>query len=365
MPVSVTHIFAILLGVAIPSGALQLQQHDASSLPDMSNGAAAAQAAEIPTCEENMACPTYTMYCYDRSYGSVPNNPGVCFYTVPREQGKSPSRICFQEDKQELDVHVCYSNSDCTGYFVYDDDNHPCFRGSPTLLAPTPAPEASAPSPCDNSSGTCTVLEDPHVTAFDGGQISLRQTRMRTHHLLDVDEGVDGHAGDRWLVKSNHVSIQARYMQDDGLSDRNLFVRAIAVGGSFVKGNTLIIGSLRDPMMWNAEQILMNQSSFFEVDFAEGLSVKARRSKHSSLVEDASRENPGVEIELPMGVSFIVNRLQAHVNVAITMPRQEGQEGVCGNFNCIASDDSIELQAMRFDTSVPLEQSLFTGYSFA
>ena len=46
----------------------------------------------------------------------------------------------------------------------------------------------------------------------------------------------DGEEGDMWLAKSASVSIQARYKRDDSLEDKNLFVRSVALGGDFRKG---------------------------------------------------------------------------------------------------------------------------------
>merc|ERR1719343_917769 len=129
----------------------------------------------------------------------------------------------------------------------------------PSTTTPAPTPP---PTPCDNSTGSCSVFEDPHINVFDGAQISLLAIASATRRSVG-----DSGTGDKWLVRSGHVSIQARYMARSDTPERNLFVRAIAVGGDFLDGNTLVIGSLEDPTTWNGEPILQSDSSSF---IAEG-----------------------------------------------------------------------------------------------
>jgi len=225
---------------------------------------------------------------------------------------------------------------------------------APTPVPPTPAPPTTAPTPC--TSGTCVVSEDPHVENFDGAQISL----LGGSDSVLADEG----PGAKWLVKSGRVNIQAMYMPERSMTGDSLFVRAVAVGGEFLKGNTLIIGSLEDPSTWNGGAILEDESSYFEVH-GEGFSVRANRTSHSRLVQDLSKANSGVNIELPAEVRLTVNRLPSHVNVAISMhPEKGGQDGICGNFNGLGADDSLEMVGARVNLNVAAEDSLFTGVTF-
>lgn len=227
-----------------------------------------------------------------------------------------------------------------------------------TPAPPTPAPPTPSP-PCDTSTGTCTVEEDPHISVFDGPQISLEA-------LKGMEAAVKMSSGDKWLVKSRDVSIQARYMPDETLKEKNEFVRAVAVGGAFLQGNLITVGSLEDPITWNGQPILNGEAGSFQFIVDDGnFSVQIERSDRSLNVA-TMEENSGIDIKLPLGVSLIVNRLHHHLNVAITMPQQEGgQDGLCGNFNGIAADDSLEFASRRFDPSVPREASLFTGLTFS
>lgn len=211
--------------------------------------------------------------------------------------------------------------------------------------------------PCEIQLGTCSVSEDPHINGFDDSQISLLS--------VDNTEGVSEAAGEKWLVKSASVQIQARMEHVGNMSsqDRNVFTRAVAIGGKILNGNTMVIGSLDDPITWNGQPILLGQNSSFSLKDTN-VFVNATRGP-SSLVQDPSKENFGVNVRLRSGVSLVVNRLHHHLNVAIEMPPQAGgQEGLCGNFNGLSADDALEMSIARLDPNVVPGESLFTGFLF-
>jgi hypothetical protein len=197
--------------------------------------------------------------------------------------------------------------------------------------------------PCSGPSSVCTVVEDPHINSFDKSPISL----LGYTHTSSV----------QWLVKTGQIHIQARFVD----YSRGSFMSAIAVGGAMLKGNCVVIPSLANDITWNSEAILTNQTSNFKFDVGDYV-VEAKRSEHALLVTDLSKAHPGVEIQFPLGVKLIVNRLRDHVNAAIKMTQQEDdQEGLCGNFNGIAVDDALELSSHRLAAYVPEEESLFQG----
>jgi hypothetical protein len=201
------------------------------------------------------------------------------------------------------------------------------------------------------------VIEDPHISVFDGGQISLVDVAVKK-----VGERIGG--GDKWLVKSGSVRIQARYTADERLEEGKEFVQAVAVGGPFLKGNVITVGSLEEPITWNGMPILEDGPSRFDVHDGN-FSVEVTHSDHSLNVATGSKSR-GIEMKLPMDVALVVNRLHHHLNVAITMPQQDGgQDGLCGNFNSMPTDDTLEFTSNRMDVNVPNAESLFTGLAFA
>lgn len=204
---------------------------------------------------------------------------------------------------------------------------------------------------------SCTIVDDPHITVFDKAQVSLLSLGRGHGARLTNDDPV---LGDVWLVQSRFVSIQARYLPDATLSEKNSYVKAIAVGGPFIRNATLIVGAYDAAVTWNGQAILepqvlgrrassrsMSTFSTFQIPDL----VKARQSRSGVVVA-----------ELPLGVNMTISRKRRHVDVVITMPPLEGgQEGLCGNFNGLAGDDSLGLVEDRSDPRVPLEFSLFSA----
>jgi len=214
--------------------------------------------------------------------------------------------------------------------------------------------------------GECSISDDPHIRVFDGKQISLLQA--------DVDAGIEladflalkgGQSSDVWLVNGKtqdgkSVKIQGRYtVQDGSTPDSKLFIKALAIGGDFLGGRTLVIRPAQDNCTWTDEtgaiqNILIDQTSSFEV---EGL-VSAKRHTDARLVQDTSSPNPGIDVELPNGVKLLVNREKKYVNVIVTMDPLKEQDGLCGNFNGNSDDDSLEMIEER-DPRVAAGESLF------
>jgi len=207
---------------------------------------------------------------------------------------------------------------------------------------------------------SCTIAADPHVTVFDGQTISLMQAKLEAladgktySKLWDIVNLKDGETQDVWVVQGKaadgkSVNIQARYARDDTMPERPLFVKSLAIGGDFIDNNLLVIRGLQDDITWTtpdgkSSKILEDQKSKFKV---QGL-LKAKRGMHMKLVEDPSQENPGVEIKTRKGVRLLVNRQEHYVNVVVTMPALESQDGLCGNFNGNSDDDSLEMIAER------------------
>jgi hypothetical protein len=203
----------------------------------------------------------------------------------------------------------------------------------------------------DCGPGECSIADDPHVKVFDGKQISLLQGNNKAS-VQTMDDFVNKEGLDVWVVKSKAVDIQARYARDETLSEDNLFVHSLALGGSLMDGNRLIVGPMDQPITYNGKEILTEDESTFSPD---GLFV-ARRSKSSKLVQNMDVTNPGIDIELPQNIKLTINRQPHYVNLFVSMsPAVGGQDGLCGNFNGDGDDDSLEFLEQRIIAVTPAE----------
>jgi len=222
---------------------------------------------------------------------------------------------------------------------------------------------------------SCTIADDPVITVFDGKTVSLLQATeihafiTSSEHtadmkLFDMLSLEDGETQDVWVVQGKSddgksVNIQARYMRNDSMPDRQLFVKSLAIGGDFIDNNLLVFRPLQDSITWTTPKgkcsdILVDQKSRFKV---QGL-LKAKRGPHSGLVEDPSIDNPGVEVKTRKGVKLLINRQQHSINIVVSMPPLQSQDGLCGNFNGDSSDDTLELIEER-NPRVADGQSMF------
>jgi hypothetical protein len=209
--------------------------------------------------------------------------------------------------------------------------------------------------------GNCSVYDDPHINTFDGKQISLLSVADdtltgETWESRTPNDNTQASLNDMWLVKSPEVKIQARYASIAALPAENSFVRALAVGGSFLKNSTLVVGASEAGIVsWNGAEILNSKASSFSVP---GLMTAERRA-NSHDVRNMSQPHSGIILELPLGVRLTVNRLPHHVNVFIHMPKVAGQDGLCGNFNGNADDDTLDVILANRNPRVKQGESLF------
>jgi len=193
--------------------------------------------------------------------------------------------------------------------------------------------------------------DDQDLVAGEAAKVET-QTTLKTM----ITSLVGNHGGvDVYLVKNKQVTIQARFLKTGkNKEERELFVQAIAISGSFMGSNTLIIGPVKDKVTWNGKEILQKQVSNFTSD-----GVTLKRSESSHLIEDLQKTVAGIDAALPLGVGLTVNRQDYYVNVALRMGQLAGgQDGLCGNFNGDGDDDSLEMIEER-DPRVPATDSLF------
>jgi len=200
--------------------------------------------------------------------------------------------------------------------------------------------------------GTCRIWGDPHVLTFD-------------NHRTDFYS-----QGEYWIVKSDTVWIQARYLPTPithGLS----VTKEIIISGPFINNRKLRIGA-RDAS-WDGQPILTQFGSTF-TDPRTG--VQATLNDQGELLQQG-REGKAlrvVHISMPGSVSLQINRWTEayegdYINVKIDMPAQPNQDGHCGNFNGNPEDDrrllirsrvgtnGVDPSVLLFNTKTPVVQA--------
>ena len=91
------------------------------------------------------------------------------------------------------------------------------------------------------------------------------------------------------------------------------------MSGEFRKGNSergdrLIIGDLDQDVTFNSLPILVAEQS----DFEHNGIIKARGHLDFSFVQNPEMVNPGIDVELPEGVRWLINRQRQYINVEVT-----------------------------------------------
>jgi len=190
----------------------------------------------------------------------------------------------------------------------------------------------------------CLVWGDPHVQTFDGSFPNFYGQ------------------GEFWVVKSDKVSIQARYMATpftNGLAATH----QVVIGGEWMQGHRLAVGPMDNGQITCDDQpILMEFPST-----AQCGPITVVYNDYGTLVDDAqshlekrivhigsSASHPEVDVHLQ------IMRWANHLNVRVTMsPQVNGQDGTCGNFNRDPSDDSTSAIMTRLNGRVPMSEMLF------
>merc|ERR1719401_1901978 len=143
------------------------------------------------------------------------------------------------------------SSTDSLGPYVTSDGE--CFASSGSAsCTDTVSDGAKLLCPCEITLGTCTIAEDPHISVFDEAQVSL----LLAGSQATTDDEL---LGEKWLVKSDRVKIQARFENMGGGLDNKVYSRAVALSSGIMNDNVITVGSLEDPITWNGDRILLDQ----------------------------------------------------------------------------------------------------------
>jgi len=214
--------------------------------------------------------------------------------------------------------------------------------------APSDASITSAPMAESGPRSTCVLWGDPHVKGFD--------TPSLTHGLPITFLS----NGDYWLVKNDNVWIQGRY-EANSWANGFAALHGLAVGGPFLKNNTLLVGPKGGKVYYSNREILTAVPDAFSVP---GEITARYREKTVQLDEGTHVHVHSLDLSLQQGVHIVVHRWDVHLDVIITMNQLRQQDGYCGNFNGQEDDDNIQQIRSRFPSEVPRKELLFPPTTF-
>mmetsp|Transcript_26532 Transcript_26532/g.57608 ORF Transcript_26532/g.57608 Transcript_26532/m.57608 type:complete len:596 (-) Transcript_26532:290-2077(-) len=189
---------------------------------------------------------------------------------------------------------------------------------------------------------TCLLFGDPHILTFDGSRASFYGE------------------GQVWIVKSESVEVQARYLTVDSAQGLTA-THDIAFGGDFLKGHVLKVGPLNGgSITWDNNVILSELGSTFDPNGMGKVWYDNKGQLTDAKQDDLKRI---VHIDFPGDFYAQIYRWENHLNVRIRMPQVEGQDGHCGNFNGQPYDDDHSSVVKRIGHEVDKPDLLFNSYT--
>jgi len=169
--------------------------------------------------------------------------------------------------------------------------------------------------------------------------------------------------GDFWIVKSQHLQIQGRFQATQWTKDNDhtdySSMTAIVMSGHIIHGSKIEVHAEPGSIICDGKEILQG---FGEAHCG---GAKITFDDKGTLVDDAMSfmAHKVVHVVFPDHSSVQVNRWPNFMNAMITMhPAEEGQDGVCGNFNGDWKDDAGKELHRRFGMGVHHHEDLFADH---
>jgi len=192
-----------------------------------------------------------------------------------------------------------------------------------------------------SQSRDCTLWGDPHVKSFDGAFPEFLEE------------------GEQWIVKSDDISIQARYLATP-FTNGPAATHQIAIGGQFMDWAVLSVGPMDNGQITCSNLPILTQ---FPSEATCGGATVSYDSQ-GELVDGAQAklDRHIVHFSFPArGLHLEIFRWANHINVRVTLKVTPGMsvDGSCGNANNDQADDTKEAIVARIGARIPVDELLF------
>jgi len=186
-------------------------------------------------------------------------------------------------------------------------------------------PLANIDRPANAVFGLCKVYGDPHIFGFD----------------TPIKKFDSFRTGNFWIVRSSAVWIQGHYFPGNLRRPTVTYLRKVAIGGPFLQGNTMMIETSNS--WWNDDSHILSLSSVGRhswTGMSGGVTATSQSNGTNTRVSIALPFDVRVKIGINAGNVRPKGNKLAFMSLLIGMRQITGQDGHCGNFNQVASDDS-------------------------